>query len=272
VHCLSFWRLHYCSIYVIAKLTQSIASQRNVGTWVKRNAFDEHLANTKLGDTFHTEQALQATSNLVSAGTEYMYGMLFDSLFSFNEAMLPSPLTELERSAAEVGTTVAVHSRHFWSGKDDGSNVTSELQCLDEFLTEIRSQTSDVSSQRRALREGPCLVYIMSDRSVTIDRISELVLDRYNCTAQVLEHNPNRTNGDGNQEHGPFASAFFRDMLFVGRARDALVGTDCTSTDVVEEYLVYRREEDGIGLVDDTSRPYRKCQYDVPCQWTKQGC
>jgi hypothetical protein len=243
-----------------------------VGTWVKRNAFDEHLANTKLGNTFHTERALEATGNLVSAGTEYMYGMLFDSLFSFNEATLPPPLTVLQKRAAEVGTTVAIHSRHWWSGQDDGSNVTSEMQCLDELLAETRSQYNATSSQRQRTYEEPCLVYIMSDRSNTINAISELVRDRHNCTAQVLEHTPNRTNGDGNKEHGPFANAFFRDMIFVGRARDVLLGTDCTSTDLVEEYLVYRREEDGIGLVHDANRPYRKCQYDVPCQWTKEIC
>lgn len=111
---------------------------------------------------------------------------------------------------------------------DDGSNVTNEMQCLRRIVVGATQ---------------PCRVFVISDRSKSVDKISKAVVRDLNCAVSVVNHTemtPSLT-----AEHGPFAGAgFFRDLALASRARHGLVGGRRSSTMLLEELIVVRKLKD----------------------------
>jgi hypothetical protein len=101
----------------------------------------------------------------------------------------------------------------------------------------------------------PCRVFVMSDRSKSIDAISSAVQD-LGCIVSTVSHDKSNTSSSFSKEHGPFAGAgFFMDLAVASKAV-GLVGTSRSSSMLVSELIAYES-----GLNGD----YRFCNYEKDC-------
>lgn len=191
----------------------------------------------------HTEAARNTALQLLGNGEkrksgDYVYGMLFHAAFSFSDSLLAA-VNDTILSGTENETTIALHSRHA-NLTDDGSQVTREVECLKVML----------ENEKR-----PCRVFVMSDRSKSIDAISSAVQD-LGCIVSTVSHDKSNTSSSFSKEHGPFAGAgFFMDLAVASKAV-GLVGTSRSSSMLVSELIAYES-----GLNGD----YRFCNYEKDC-------
>lgn len=125
----------------------------------------------------HVEDAWtrQTMEELYSEGLDFLYGLLFRTLFRNKAAdeELASLIGSDDKNAKQqqvFSTSIALHSRHAQK-TDDGTDVTHELDCLQRLL--------------RKSKQGECIVYIMSDRQVSLDLIGDYVRKR-GCSNETV--------------------------------------------------------------------------------------
>ena len=181
-------------------------------------------------------------------------GMLIRNSIEFTSEVRNSvqPYINDERNHRSIG----IHSRHI-RDKDDGSDVTWEIQCLDKILqaTQLKDEES--------LVVPPCTVYVMSDRLAALEAIRRESFQR-NCSVAVVDHDSVGPDSNFKKEHGPFAGAgFFRDWLVVSQARTGFIHyNDRSSSALVYETMVY----DGI-TEREIDSPVLRCSID----WRHNG-
>lgn len=164
-------------------------------------------------------------TDLFALGPNFLYGLLFHETFRV--------LTEVEGpQALEIGVSIAVHSRHI-DPDDDGSDISSEIRCLEQVLP----------------TEGPCQVFVLSDRRSTLTQLRRWIRGR-GCAIGEAEHAKTKSF---ETEHGPFAGVgFFQDLLVASRARSGYVGHSRSSSKLLYEWIEYRR---GLELWEDGQDP-----------------
>lgn len=194
----------------------------------------------------YTAHELLKEDNIMLSG-DYLYGMLFHAAFSFSDKLLSSthsvPLVEHE-------TTIAIHSRHT-NTRDYGKDVIKEVLCLQTMLRNVQQ---------------PCRVFVMSDRSATVERLS-LAAIKMGCNVSSVNHSKFKMERSFSVEHGPFAGAgLFLDLALASQARHGLVGTRRSSTMLLAELITFARVSHE-SLRDD-SRPYVFCDYERDCKCT----
>jgi len=200
----------------------------------------------------HTNEARMTAHELLGEGEilqagDYLYGMLFHAAFSLSESLLSAVNSNVAATLPYSDeTTIALHSRHS-QVKDDGSQVNQEVQCLQHMLRDV---------------QGPCRVFVMSDRPKAVHGISTAVAEM-NCTVTTFQHkqdNSNTINSSFSKEHGPFAGAgFFLDLALASKARHGLVGTRRSSTMLLAELIAFQNGMNG---------DYRFCNYEKKCSCT----
>ena len=179
-----------------------------------------------------TAQALLGDGDKHYSG-DYLYGMLFHTAFSFSESLLSAV-----NSSFHNETTIAIHSRHSGT-KDDGSQVTREVNCLRQMLRNV---------------SRPCRVFVMSDRPKAVQGMSDAVAE-LNCSVTTFNHEEQNKTTSFSVEHGPFAGAgFFLDLVLASQARHGLVGTRRSSTMLLAELIAYAN-----------SGEYVFCNYEKDC-------
>ena len=142
----------------------------------------------------------------------FVYGMLFHSLFVFSEGIRSLVPTAFHRGAPTVmdaSIDLGIHSRHT-EEIDDGCNVTREISCVRELLSQHEMNGGNVTK----LEGRSCHIYIMSDRECTLDSLqSSKELKTHGCSIHIPPHNK---ESSFTLEHGPFAGAnFFVDLLYL---------------------------------------------------------
>ena len=120
--------------------------------------------------------------------------------------------------------------------------MTREVECLKVMLENAKR---------------PCRVFVMSDRSKTIDVISSAVQELGCIVSTVAHHDQSNTSSSFSKEHGPFAG----DWILYGfssrlESSVGLVGTSRSSTMLLSELIAYES-----GLNGD----YRFCNYEKKC-------
>lgn len=179
--------------------------------------------------------------SLLSAQHNFLYGLLFERLFSFNYTLAPAMHSPLPDQTHPV-ISIAVHSRHS-KNTDDGSNVEREVACLKKVLP---------GSSR------PCIVYIISDRPASLKRIKDATQEM-NCTPVLPHHNEDKSF---RKEHGPYAGVgFFQDLVVASQARHGLVGAPRSSTMLLEERITYQRKVEEFANGGTSSGQWHHCQY-----------
>ncbi|CAJ1942438.1 unnamed protein product [Cylindrotheca closterium] len=183
----------------------------------------------------------QMTRDLYSEGKNFLYGMLYTKIF---ELQIPSQQLVFGQNTSYSATnrvpfSIAVHSRHT-VGADDGSYIEAETKCLNKMITHLKDT------------EQSCKVFVMSDRSKTIDLLIEWLFAR-NCTTMVANHTMGPKIHDI-AEHGPWSGAgFLLDLQLVGAAESGVVGDRHRSSTALVIYQVdYNRRMRACGRAQKT--------------------
>ena len=194
-----------------------------------------------------TEYAQQAVKDLGVWGSDALFGLLWRYSFDFTcpirKSVLSQPAIQLSLDQnTNHQLSMAIHSRHVYP-TDTGCNVTLEQNGIMDILQQHRQTASTPANQRSS-----CRVTILSDRSCTIERLTNWLNETTTCRAVVMPH---ETVKSKIKEHGPFTRAgFLQDMLLASlTARDGMVGSlepsDGTrwrsSSELVEEAMAYHR-------------------------------
>ena len=171
-----------------------------------------------------TMSAQQHAGAMLSLGLQFVYGMMFESAFSFTAKIRPDPSLVVDSSQV---TTIGLHSRHSSFG-DNGSDISVESKCLHELLNGTK---------------GPCAVYIMSDREITVKLLKEYSDSALNCSAIVMEA---KTTDTFNKSLTAFAEmganpgeGFWRELALVSSARHGFVGSGRSSSHLLSERMNY---------------------------------
>jgi hypothetical protein len=171
-----------------------------------------------------TKSAQQRAGDMLSLGFQFVYGMMFESAFRFTAKIRPDPNLVVDSSKVK---TIGLHSRHA-SFTYDGSDVSSERKCLHELLNETR---------------GPCAVYIMSDREITVELLKEYINGVLKCSAIVVETSKTDTSNKSLlafAEHGVNpGEGFWRELALVSSARHGFVGSGRSSSKLLSERMNY---------------------------------
>lgn len=186
-----------------------------------RNAWSDHPKKTKAYLT-HIQQIpltyQESTTQLYSAGVQFLYGMLYSELFSLQQSTYgPNTL-----DTTDGLFSIAIHSRHT-VGADDGSYIPHETECLEHLLSDRYN----------------CSVYLMSDRPKTIVQLTDWLQQR-NCSVHTADH----ATGKGPVlEHGPWAGAgYLEDLDLSAHAMNGVIGDPHrSSTALLIDLVEYRR-------------------------------
>ena len=199
------------------------------------------------------ERAPGIVKDLYANGYSFLMGMLRKESIEFTQQLVDSVQSYmLEGNALREQVTIAVHSRHIRT-RLDGSDVRSEVNCLDQLLTKLRRP------------QQPCTIFIMADRQLTLDKLEDVVKAR-NCSAVIVEkktmevrQEESKSLQDIEAEHGPFrGGGFFRDWIVVAQATRGFIHyRDRSSSAIVFEQSVY----DGMmkSIID---KPPLRCEMD----------
>jgi hypothetical protein len=148
---------------------------------------------------------------LYKEGIMFLYGMLFFESFPFTDKLLESVREYMVVPDASV-VSIGIHSRHS-SDSDDGTNVSGDTKCIDTLMKTGLEQD----------RGRSCRVYMMSDRQVTIDKVSVYAQEKYNCSIVTVRNRPAVSNASQFKfEHGANAGVgYFQGTYFCSRASSA---------------------------------------------------
>ena len=236
-------------------------------SWTKEQ--QDHIRLIQIGNRYRPRDAKffastvkddprrhQVMSNMEEQGHFFLYGMLFESVFRFPPHMLPDSSSYMKPHRNMVPKTVAVHVRHVRAA-DQGEDIHVEQSCLQQLFKG---------------HEGPCGVYLLSDRPLTVQLLANVSQHVFHCTPITVLHAQNKSNSSKSQsyglsfqkdlEHGPNAgSGFFRDLALAANARHGFVSSRMdtkrgrfialrSSSALVLELIEYRTILDGMMPVD----------------------
>ncbi|GKY98016.1 hypothetical protein MPSEU_000759700 [Mayamaea pseudoterrestris] len=221
--------------------------------------YDEDLRQKQLA----TPYGRATLKELARWGPSFLFGLSWRHSFDYSprirervkqhaavaKTIVTQNGTNVTRRSPHV-LTIGIHSRHTRSD-DDGCNVRLEQDCMRQLLNEYRAQTNAPNGTK-----VPCQVTLASDRTCTIDKMSNwLSSETLGCAVVVTERSKNTPDSSMHavfNEHGPFSgSGFFQDMLLAGMTvRDAMIGslepTDGhrwrSSSELMEEAITYQRD------------------------------
>lgn len=190
---------------------------------------------------------IMVTTFLREQGVYFVYGMLFESLFTLDASLVPSE-PPLDNNKVD---TFLLHSRHQFN-YEDGSAIHLDVSCMNKVLGER------VGSQLK-----PCFVYIMTDRAATRAKLPE-ALAAFNCSAVFTSTSQGQSF---RYEHGPFAGrGYFQDLAMTRHARRGLMSPNLkgrplrgirTSTALPRSIVEFRR------VLESSSRqsitPFPEC-------------
>ena len=210
---------------------------------------------------------VERLESIRSEGIYFLYGMLFESLFTMDVSLEP-PKDLLHKHASSSSASndtairsIFIHSRHPNDGMDE--YVYPERFCLQKMLNKTAVNITSIQPPE------PCHVYIMSDRPVTVGLLHRQVRDFTHCTSSsrsqappadgVDEERTTSNNGGGGisfrSEHGPRAGrGFWEDVALAVHARDGMIAFHMysrpynlvrTSTALVREMVDFRRILEG---------------------------
>lgn len=174
------------------------------------------------------------THKLYRNGPDFLLGMLYRYCF------LPVDIAQRhEAKTTAPRFSLALHSRHTVVG-DTGEYIHEEIDCLGNLLPENRSLAT-------------CSVCIMSDRSLTIQMLSEWLLTN-NCTP-VVSHSQQQSDSlsvahggrGGIAEHGDRpATGFLQDLELCSQARSGTIGDSHRSSFLLlKELIEFERQTTG---------------------------
>jgi hypothetical protein len=186
-------------------------------------------------NSFNHQRALQ----LFSEGEIFLHGMLFHETLPIRQEMYsPENNSSSTASINNSAISVALHSRHIHSS-NTGKNISRESECLDEIFSALGHQRNDGTAANTT-----CKVFLMSDRENTVTRLSQFVVEAWNCTAIVVA---GKERGSGlTSEHGAFAGVgYFQDLAMARVARNGFVGNcDRSSSQLLQSLIAYDRHLD----------------------------
>lgn len=183
--------------------------------------------------------------SLRSEGVYFLYGMLFESLFTMDPSLDP-PKELLNDSAPQ---TIFLHSRH--SGQFPDTYTWPDQLCLQWFAHTLGYGQNTSNSNTNP--PTPCHVYLMSDRPKTLELLIDLVGNVTHCTntyvGQEVQQLPNKASSPSfRNEHGPRAGrGFWQDLALSIHARNGMIAFQphrflCrTSTALVREMVEFKR-------------------------------
>ena len=198
------------------------------GSPIKENDWDDHpfkaVSPEFLADMPKSDQLrLKA---LYSHGLDFLYGMLFRSLFNFQVERPKRALFQNEE------TSIVLHSRHIVNA-DDGTYTNEEEDCLHQLLNR-----SDIHSTEKI-----CTIYLLSDRFVTVDKLVDFLKVHYpSCqTRRNSATQPRNATGKRALEHGANPGVgFFQDLALGIQARSGIIGEEHRSSfKLIQEIIAF---------------------------------
>ena len=193
----------------------------------------------------------QLARRLTSLGHYFLYGMLWESLFTLQpQTTHPDPSLVADPT---VYQTWVLHSRHP-TKEADGAYIEPERVCLERLAPHMRP---------------PCVVYLMSDRETSLGILEE---ELKKTLVTSSSNNNNNNNNNKNQsfycvgivanhqrgssavsaEHGAFAGVgYFQDLALVRHARHGFIAPHLqkrvgkgirTSSGLVRNLMEFRRQ------------------------------
>ncbi|KAL7568044.1 hypothetical protein ACA910_020764 [Epithemia clementina (nom. ined.)] len=237
---------------------------------IYRNAWSNHPFCPEYREFIEDlpESQKMIVRGLQSNGLDFLHGMLFREMF----VMVP----EEERRAVGASNlkwsglfSVALHSRHV-AKADDGSIIKDEAHCLNLLLKNKSSSLLDEQERSRpwlqynngqSNRHSNCTVYLLSDRELTMDKLSDWVQQelpfchvRRTFLVASIEKNVTAIRPI---EHGPNPGiGFFNDLALGVQARTAIIGDEHQSSfKLLQELITYDRLMEAI-LGQETSQSW----------------
>jgi hypothetical protein len=152
----------------------------------------------------------ERVQKLYKEGILFLYGMLFFDSFPFTDKLLESVRDDIAVPDASV-MSIGFHSRHP-TDSIDGSDVSRETNCIDSLMKTGLEQD----------RGRTCRVYLMSDRQVTIDKVSVYAQEKYNCSTVTVRNRPTVSSASQFKlEHGANAGVGYFQGTYICSASSA---------------------------------------------------
>jgi hypothetical protein len=172
-------------------------------TWFLDDYTNVYLS-TFITDAFGFDSPVREqgrVQKLYKEGILFLYGLLFFESFHFTDKLLESVREYMVVPDASV-VSIGIHSRHS-SDSEDGSDISRDTTCIDALM-------------KTGLGRHSCRVYLMSDRQVTIDKVSVYTQEKYNCSIVTVRNRPTDSNASQFKlEHGANAGVgYFQGTCF----------------------------------------------------------
>jgi len=193
-----------------------------------------------------SQESRDLTVMLYNLGVEFLMGMLFRQSFSYGPRVQSldksQPKEFWDSNAPDNVFSIALHSRHTVLS-DDGTFIQEEKDCLQGLLDDFFDEQRKPERINKSGTTPPsCRVYIMSDRTVTIQLLRSWLVQNYNCTVLFTQHDDeNHGLGENGRhtEHGPHAGiGFVQDLKLASLARSAVVGDPHRSSSMLLMELI----------------------------------
>ena len=111
---------------------------------------------------------------------------------------------------------------------DQPDFVTHEKACLDKFFPQPQQR----QAQNNSSSSSSCIVYLLSDRTLTVDILSDYVKNTLQCTPKIVNHTALAAAALSQpsyvSEHGKFASGFYADWALAANARHGIFASRYT--------------------------------------------
>jgi len=191
---------------------------------------------------------LKRLHHLASHRGYFFYGMVLESVLTLDPSLNP-PTTQKE----DDEFSFFLHSRH---GTGLADNYTwPEKKCIERIMNETFCKLPNNNS-------SSCRWYVMSDREVTLQLLSNYILNKTSCQLETLsssrqasKQNPSFQNDTSfRDEHGLFAGrGYWEDLALCRQARRGMVSFHQTrrkyartSTSMVREFIEFRRQLENV--------------------------
>ena len=228
------------------------ATAAHTEVWLGLLLLTDKYASAYVGSAYGIENLAESeiVKRLYSEGPSFLYGMLLSESFQFTSELVQTVQGDIRIAPSpENEVSIAVHSRLI-KIEQDGSDVTEEVQCLDDILAVVRLRRRGLfrkllGAEGTKTASLPCSVYIMSDRELTFEGFAKASQVRGCHVVTVTDRGPaqQRVNDTSKTaEHGPFAGVgYFQDLIVASQARSAIISRGRSSSALLDEMIEYRR-------------------------------
>jgi hypothetical protein len=157
----------------------------------------EILTENFVNSSIHLIKAenVERLESIRSKGPYFLYGMLFESLFTMDRSLEPPEELLIKKNAVGAaptnpentfdGETISIflHSRH--PGTWPESYIKPDCLCLERMLTAFYSISTDDEKQEALTGKTltPCHIYVMSDRPTAARLLHEVIQNSTHCTS-----------------------------------------------------------------------------------------